>query len=73
MKHQNIKTGIVLFPPRLEVNSLTNKYDLLIDVKWGEFTKQIKVTKEEGGFITKLILELNQALLEVSEMSPFTK
>lgn len=73
MKQPPKDSPVVLYPPRILVNGLSNKYKLIVDVKWGDFEQQISISREEGGFITKLITELNKALLEGSESSPFAK
>lgn len=70
-KKETASKAIVLFPPVLSVNGLSNKYDLIVDVKWGDFSKQIKISREEGAFTNKLIGALNKALLEGSESSPY--
>jgi hypothetical protein len=53
------------------LSPLTNRYDFIFIVRWGEFEKTIKINKEVGGAWTSMIRELNQALLEGSEANPY--
>jgi hypothetical protein len=62
---------VVLFPPRLELSPLTNKYDFIFTLKWGEYERVIKINKEVGGAWNNLLRELNNALLEGSEAKPY--
>ena len=71
MKQTKTKPVMVLYPPRIEISSLTNKYDFILRLSWGDFNKDVKVNREEGSFFHKLIVELNKALLEGSETKPY--
>lgn len=71
MKKQKSDAKIVLYPPRIFVNEATNKYNLVLDFQWGNFGREITVSREEFGFVSQLIKELNAALLEGSESTPY--
>jgi hypothetical protein len=67
MKQQQENKVVVLPPPLLFENKLSNKYDLILNLKWGKFEKEIKVSREQGRFTYELLKGINQALLEGSE------
>jgi len=62
---------VVLFPPKIEISPLTNKYDMVLTVRWGEFEKEIRLSKETFGLWNSAVRELNSALLEGSEANPY--
>lgn len=71
MSEQTSKPVIVLPPPVLKVSVLSNKYEMVIEVRWGTFEKFVKVDKETYNFNDLLVQELNKALLEGSETNPY--
>jgi hypothetical protein len=62
---------IVVFPP--SIKSRSDKYNLYLDIRWGEFNKEVKISKETSYVVEMVLKEINQALLEGSETNPFTK
>ncbi len=71
---QSKSKTVVLFPPKIELSSLTNKYDVVIVVRWGDFEKVLKINKEQvnGNLLwNNIVKELNDALLEGSETNPY--
>ena len=66
-KQKNEKTNITLYPPRVEISKKTDRFNLFITVKWGEFEREIKLTKETAGLFERTIDAINVALLEASE------
>lgn len=66
------KTVKTLLPPLITINKLTNKYDLYIDVRWGGYETQLKLTKEAAGLTERALEAVAKALLEASETTnPF--
>ena len=66
-KPKKAKRSVVLFPPQISVGKLSNKYTLIINVKWGDYEKVLSLSKETGAVWERAIDEINQALLEASE------
>lgn len=62
---------VVLPPPVLSLSPLSSKYEMILDLKWGTFEKQVKVSRETYNFEQDLVKTLNQDLLEGSESNPF--
>lgn len=73
MQQKTSNKPIVLFPPKVEISKRTDRFDLCIDVSWGEFSKHIKITKEAGGLADRMVDAINTALLEGSETKPYTQ
>lgn len=63
--------AVVIYPPRIAISPLSNKYDMIFNILWGDFSKDIKINLEEGGMWNKIINEINLALLEGSEAKPY--
>ncbi len=66
-KPKKDKPKIVLFPPQITVGKLSNRYTLVIDVKWGDYEKHLEFTKESPGVWERAIEGISEALLEASE------
>lgn len=62
---------IVLPPPRIAMNKLSDKYKLIVDVQWGPHTIQFTSSLEQPSPISALIKEINMALMELSEKEPY--
>lgn len=58
-----------LIPPRVSISKLSTRYDLYVDVTWGNYTKQLKLTKEAAGLLERTIEAVSSALLEASEVA----
>jgi len=73
MKQQNGESSstIVLYPPRIVLDGRSDKYKLIFNVKWGDFTKEVVIDRETPGMYAKLTNEINMALLEGSETNPY--
>lgn len=73
MKPPKIESNsvVILYPPLVAVSPLSNKYATVLNVKWGEYTKEISVSREHGSYIYSLVEEVNKALLEASETKPY--
>lgn len=71
MKQTASDATVVLYPPKIELTSQTDKYNLVLRLTWGEFERIIKVSREDFGFYHKLTSGLNDALLEGSESNPY--
>lgn len=54
-------------PPMFLHSPLSNKYEMILDFKSGNYEKQVKVSRETHTFEEDLIRELNKTLLEASE------
>ncbi len=65
------KHVIVLPPPIFSENPLSSKYELILTLKWGEFEKYVKVSRETYTFQQDLIKNLNEALVEGAESNPY--
>ncbi len=61
------ETNITLFPPNVEISDKTDKYDLVILVKWGEYEKELKINKEVYDLQGRTNKLVNEAFLEASE------
>jgi hypothetical protein len=74
MKPQKQKvSSITLFPPTVEESVLSNKFELIVRVRWGEFDESVRQSKEEYGWQTKIFAKINEALLKASEVTqPYT-
>ncbi len=48
--------------PVLSISPLSNKYEFIMDFKWGTHESQIKVSQETFDFQAELVKELNKAL-----------
>ncbi len=66
MPKQSIPS-ITLFPPKVEISKKTDKYDLVIDVSWGDFEKEIRINKEIYDLQGRTNKLVNEAFLEASE------
>ncbi len=65
------KSEPVVFPPKIEASSLSNKYEDVFDFKWGTYEKQIRVDKELGSWTFNFTKAMNEAFLEGSESKPY--
>ncbi len=61
------KPKIVLFPPQVMVSKRSNKYDLFINVRWGDFEQELKFSKETPAVWERAIEGITKSLLEASE------
>lgn len=51
----------------------TDRYKLFIDIQWGEFTRQIELSKEPRAIEERAIEAISEVLLEASETTqPYT-
>lgn len=66
-KPKKEKPKVLVFPPKVSVSKQSTRYDLYVDVKWGDFEQTIKLTKEAAGLLERVIDAVNKALLEASE------
>lgn len=64
-------SNVVLFPPRIEISPLSNKYDLVLIIRWGEFEQEVKISKETNFSWGMLINQINRVLLDGSESNPY--
>lgn len=62
---------IVLYPPKITESKLSNKYELVVEFKWGDFSREIKVSKEYPSYTSKFVEELNKVFLEAVETNPY--
>ena len=66
-KPKKAKPSVVLFPPQVSVGKLSNKYTLIINVKWGDYEQALEFSKETPAVWERAIDGINKALLEASE------
>lgn len=59
--------NITLYPPSIEESVLSNKYELIVRVRWGEFDENVHQSKEELGWQTRVFAKISEALLKASE------
>lgn len=70
-KVQKASPVIVLPPPVLAESPLSSKYEMIFDLKWGVFEKQVKISRETYTFNQDLVKLLNEALVEGAESNPY--
>lgn len=58
---------ITLYPPKATISKKTDKYNLYIDVQWGEYRDEIKLTKEFASLPERAIEAISGSLLIASE------
>ena len=61
------ESKIDLFPPKVSISKRTDKYNLYIDVQWGEFKEELKLTKEFAALTERAIEAISASLLKASE------
>lgn len=65
------KPVVVLPPPIFSLSPLSNRYQLIYQLKWGSFEKNITVDQELFTFPQDLAKAFNEALVEGAESSPY--
>jgi hypothetical protein len=63
------KPKVTVLPPEISISKKSTKYDLYVDVRWGDFKKELKLTKEAGGLVDRVIDEVSKSLLEALEIT----
>ncbi len=58
---------VTLYPPKVEVSKKSDKYDLYLDIVWGDFEKEVKLSKETFNLQERTIQVINETFLEASE------
>jgi hypothetical protein len=66
-KSKKQASKIDLFPPKVSISKRTDKYNLYLDVQWGEYRDEIKLTKEFASLTERAIEAISASLLKASE------
>lgn len=71
MKQPKSDDIVGLYPPKIGISPLSNKYDLILTVTWGNYEQEFTISKETHGVWDNAIAGINKALLEGSETNPY--
>jgi len=65
------KPIVVLYPPKIILGPLTDKYREQVIVRWGDKQSELLINREHGNTFHIMCEQITKTLLDLSELQPY--